>query len=66
MNKLNEYLTISEAAKFIGVSKNTLRTWERANKIKTLRNPMNQYRLYKKEDLEVLLKNISNYMLANG
>jgi DNA (cytosine-5)-methyltransferase 1 len=58
MNKIIDYLTIKEAAKFLGVVPNTLRNWERDKKISTYRNPLNRYRLYKKEDLETLLNNI--------
>jgi len=58
MKKFDEYMNISEAAKFIGVTANTLRNWEKEKKIKVYRNPLNQYRLYKKEDLEGLLKKI--------
>jgi DNA (cytosine-5)-methyltransferase 1 len=58
MNKIIDYLTIKEAAKFLGVVPNTLRNWERDKKISAYRNPLNRYRLYKKEDLETLLNNI--------
>lgn len=58
MNKITDYLTIKEAAQFIGVVPNTLRNWERAKKIIAYRNPLNHYRLYKKEDLQNLLSNI--------
>jgi len=54
--KINEYLKIKEAAKFLGVSLFTLRNWEKLNKISVYRNPINKYRLYKKEDLEKILK----------
>ena len=58
MNKIVDYLTIQQAANFLGVVPNTLRNWERAKKITAYRNPLNHYRLYKKEDLEEQLKNI--------
>lgn len=58
MKKINEYLKIQDAAKFLGVTPNTLRNWEKQKKIAVYRNPQNSYRLYKKEDLENLLKNI--------
>lgn len=56
--KINEYLTSSQAAQFLGVSKNTLFNWEKKNILKAYRNPMNNYRLYKKEDLERLLDDL--------
>jgi MerR family transcriptional regulator, copper efflux regulator len=58
MLKIIDYLKIQEAAKFLGVTPNTLRNWEREKKITVYRNPQNSYRLYKKEDLEALLHNI--------
>lgn len=56
--RLNEYMLIKEAAAYLGVTGNTLRNWEQAGKIKTIRHPLNKYRLYKKEDLEKLLYDI--------
>lgn len=58
MTKLSEYLRISEAAEYLGVSPNTLRNWENAGKIEAHRHPMNSYRLFKKEELDVLLKQV--------
>ena len=43
---------VKKAAKFLGVSPGTLRDWDRCNKLKVRRNPMNKYRLYRREDLE--------------
>ena len=41
MTKLSDYLRISEAAEYLGVSPNTLRNWENAGKIEAHRHPMN-------------------------
>ena len=41
--KLRDYLRISEAAEYLGVSPNTLRNWERAGKILAHRHPVNRY-----------------------
>lgn len=56
MEKLDTYLTIKEAAEFLGVSLNTLRNWGRDGKVPMHRNPVNGYRLFKKSDLEQLLR----------
>lgn len=56
MNKLNDFLRISEAAEYIGVSPNTLRNWENAGKIVAYRHPVNGYRLFKQEELDELLE----------
>jgi len=58
MHKIIDYLTIKNAALFLGVTPNTLRNWERDKKIAVYRNPQNAYRLYKREDLEQLLSSI--------
>lgn len=58
INKITDYLKIRDAAKFLGVTANTLRNWEKEKKIMVYRNPQNSYRLYKQEDLEKLLNNI--------
>ncbi len=56
MEKLDTYLTIKEAAEFLGVSLNTLRNWGRDGKVPMHRNPVNGYRLFRKSDLEQLLR----------
>ncbi len=58
MKKIDEYLTIKKAAEYIGVTPNTLRNWEKENKITCYRNPINKYRLYKTEDLKKIINNI--------
>ncbi len=55
MTKLNEFLRISDAAEYLGVSPNTLRNWENAGKIVAHRHPVNGYRLFKQEELDDLL-----------
>lgn len=58
-NNLHDYLSIKDAAKFLGVSAGTLRNWGRDGKIATHRNPLNGYRLYRKSELETVLKTIA-------
>ncbi len=58
MQKIDEYFQITEAAEYLGVSRNTLRNWGVAGKIKEYRHPVNNYRLYKLTDLEELLRMI--------
>ena len=58
VEKLDAYLTIKEAAEFLGVSTNTLRNWGRDGKVPMHRNPINGYRLFKRSDLEQLLSEI--------
>lgn len=58
MDKLKDFLRISEAAEYLGVSPNTLRNWENAGKIAAYRHPVNDYRLFKQEDLDALLEQV--------
>ena len=59
MANLKEYLTVNEAAKFLGISTMTLRRWDNGKKLKAKRHPMNNYRLYNRKELEAILKEIS-------
>jgi excisionase family DNA binding protein len=56
VTKLRDFLRISDAAEYLGVSPNTLRNWERAGKIVAHRHPVNRYRLFKREDLDAVLR----------
>jgi len=58
VDKLKDFLRISEAAEYLGVSSRTLRNWENAGKITAHRHPVNGYRLFRQEDLEELLKQV--------
>ena len=65
MINLQKYLRIKQAAEFLGVSESTLRNWDRGGKIVAYRHPINRYRLYKKADLEGLLKQIEKSTYEN-
>lgn len=58
MEKLRDYLRIAEAAEYLGVSPNTLRNWENSGKLMAHRHPMNHYRLFRRAELEALLKRV--------
>lgn len=55
-NKISDYLTIKQASEYLGVHKDTIRRWEAKGKIETKRNPINNYRIYKKDDLDKILE----------
>ena len=59
MTNLRGYLTVKEAAKFLGISTMTLRRWDNGKKLQAKRHPMNNYRLYNRKELEVILREIS-------
>jgi MerR family transcriptional regulator, copper efflux regulator len=58
--KISEYLTVKEAAEYLGVSVATLRNWDRSEKLKASRHPVNGYRLYDQRDLQRILEEIGN------
>ena len=58
MIKLDQFVTIKQAAKMLGVAPNTLRNWHRDAKLPVYRNPVSGYRLFKRTDLEQLLRQI--------
>jgi excisionase family DNA binding protein len=60
VQKLRDYLRISEAAEYLGVSPNTLRNWENAGKVVAVRHPVNGYRLFKRKDLDALLQQVED------
>lgn len=47
-----KYLTIKEAATFLGVSPLTLRNWDKSGRFSAGRHPISNYRVYKMEHLE--------------
>lgn len=53
---MKNYYSLSEAADILGKSKETLRRWDREGKLLASREPISEYRVYKKEDINSLLK----------
>ena len=62
MQKLSEYVKVAEAAEILGVSQNTLRTWAADGRIPMYRNPGNNYRMFKKTELEAFLQKAAKPM----
>ena len=58
MPKLDEYLQAKEASEYLGVCPKTLRNWEATGRIVVLRHPINNYRLYRRSDLDRLIEQI--------
>lgn len=55
VNRLSDYMTVKEAAEYLGVSRSTLRRWDTRAKLTAYRHPINGYRLYRIGDLRKLL-----------
>jgi DNA (cytosine-5)-methyltransferase 1 len=58
ISKVDDFLTVKSAAELLGVAPNTIRNWDKDGKIPVYRHPISKYRLFKKSDLEVLLRRI--------
>ena len=57
---MSSYITIKDASRILGVSKITLRNWDKSGKLKAHRHPFNNYRVYKIEDIDKLLEMIES------
>jgi site-specific DNA-cytosine methylase len=55
-----DFVKISDAARLLGVTEQTLRNWDRARKLKPVRHPVNGYRMYRVADLHSILGKIGN------
>jgi excisionase family DNA binding protein len=54
----DELITIAEAAELLGVSQITLRRWDASGKFRARRHPINSYRMYVREDVLRLRRQI--------
>ena len=55
-----QLLTVNEAAELLGVAENTVRAWGAKGKILEYRHPMNNYRVYKRKELEAVRRQIES------
>ncbi len=56
MSEKSNFITIKDASIILGVSKITLRNWDKSGKLVAHRHPLNNYRMYKVEDIEKILE----------
>jgi len=63
---MSEYLSIKEAAGLLSVSAQTLRNWEKRGELVPYRNPINQYRMYKPEQIETFLEDMRRTRMRRG
>ncbi len=68
---MSEYITLAEASELIGKSKETLRRWDREGKLSAVREPISNYRVYRKSEVlnlfsdfitENTIETFSNYV----
>ncbi len=56
---MGNYLTISQVATKIGVNPQTIRRWDKAGKFPSSRHPLNNYRVYTDQQVNLLLKKLN-------
>jgi DNA (cytosine-5)-methyltransferase 1 len=59
---MNEYISLTEASELIGKSKETLRRWDRDGKLSAFREPMSNFRVYRKNEVLTLF---SDFLTEN-
>jgi len=59
-NEGHELLSISKAARYLNTSASTIRRWDDHGKIKSVRHPMNNYRMYRVKDLDAILNRLKD------
>ncbi len=52
------FIRVKEAAALLGVSPNTVRAWGAEGKIPEYRHPANNYRLYKRDELQQVVEQV--------
>ena len=55
-----DFLLVKEVAARLRVAPNTVRAWAAVGKLTEYRHPVNNYRLFKRADVEALLRKIEN------
>ena len=53
-----KFLTVKEVSSLLDITPLTVRNWDARGKLVAYRHPINNYRLYKVEDIESLMKTI--------
>ncbi len=57
---MKDYYSLAEVSEILGKSKETLRRWDRDGKLVALREPISNYRIYKKEQLNLFIDLLDN------
>ena len=55
-----QYITIKNAAKMLGITPLTLRNWDKKGTLTAYRNPVNNYRVYRLDQIQLFLRKIEN------
>lgn len=65
MMKSQGFVGVKEAASILDVAPNTVRAWGASGKINEYRHPANNYRLYKRNELERMLAKVQRPVKVN-
>ncbi len=60
----NNFINIKDVASILGVSKATLRNWDKLGKLKAYRHPFNNYRVYKIDDIDKVIEMIESNIIT--
>ena len=55
-----KYISIKSAANMLGVTPLTLRNWDKKGILTAYRNPVNNYRVYRLDQIELFQRRIEN------
>ena len=61
LGMLEELLTISQAAEYLGVSLNTLRRWDESGKLAAIKKEGGTHRYYREKDLEIFASDLLRF-----
>lgn len=62
---MKNYLTLAETSELIGKSKETLRRWDNEGILNAVREPVSNYRVYRKSDVQALLGSLFDDVVAD-
>lgn len=61
-----KYITIQQASRLLGVTPLTLRNWDKKGQLTAYRNPVNNYRVYRLDQIELFLRKMENSKNSAG
>src|SRR5690606_6704829 len=62
---MKNYLTLAETSELIGKSKETLRRWDNEGILNAVREPVSNYRVYRKSDVQAVLGSLFDDVVAD-
>ena len=57
---MKAFFALAEVADMLSVSKETLRRWDKSGKLESLRHPINNYRVYRMDELWRFMRRLEN------